>query len=166
MSNSAQVSGPTSPGGAAALAAPAPPVDLGTALAAADVEKGRQSARVCMSCHSFDQGGKDLTGPGLWSIVGRDIASHGAFKYSSAMTAAPGGWTYEELDRYLTSPAKAIPGNKMAFNGIRNAQARANVIAFLSTLSPSQVPFPKPKPPESAETPIQRSEAQPAAAGG
>jgi cytochrome c len=166
MSNIEKVSVPTSAEGSPGLVAPAPPVDLGTSLAAADVEKGRQSARVCMSCHTFDQGGKDLTGPGLWNIVGRDVASHGAFKYSSAIAAEPGNWTYEQLDRYLTNPAKAIPGNKMAFNGIRNAQARANVIAFLSTLSASRVPFPKAEAPKTIEPPTQRSEAAPAAAGG
>jgi cytochrome c len=166
MGNIEKATVPLSAEGSPVLAAPAAPVDLGTSLAAADVEKGKQSARVCTSCHTFDQGGQDRTGPGLWNIVGRDIAAHGAFAYSSALAAQPGDWTYEQLDRYLTNPAKAVPGNKMAFNGIRNAQARANVIAFLSTLSASRVPFPKAEAPKAVEAPTERSEAAPAAAGG
>ena len=143
MSNIEKVSVPASAEGPTALAAPEPEVDLATLLAAANVENGRQTARVCTSCHTFEQGGQDRTGPGLWSIVGREVASHGAFAYSSAFQAQTGSWTYERLDRYLASPARAVPGTKMAFSGIRRAQDRANVIAFLSTLSASPVPFPK-----------------------
>lgn len=144
MSNIEKVAVPTSVGGAAVVAAPAPQIDLATALAAADVEKGRKSAQVCTSCHTFDQGGQDRTGPGLWGVVGRDVASRPGFAYSSAMSAQGGDWTYERLDHYLAAPAKAVPGTKMAFAGIRKPQDRANVIAFLSTLSPSPAPFPKP----------------------
>ena len=133
-------------------AAPAPQVDLATALAAADVEKGRETARVCASCHTFDQGGQDRTGPSLWGVVGRDVASREAFAYSSAFIAQTGSWTFERLDHYLTNPAKAIPGNKMAFAGFRKAQDRANVIAFLRTLSASPVPLPKAERPTVVES--------------
>ncbi len=143
MTNIEKVAVPRSAEAPPALAAPAPQVDLPTALAAADVEKGRQTARVCTSCHTFEQGGQDRTGPNLWGIVGRGVASRGTFTYSSAFAAQTGSWTYERLDHYLTSPAKAVPGNKMAFAGLRRAEDRANVLAFLRTLSASPVPFPK-----------------------
>jgi len=146
MSNIEKVSVPRSAEEPAAPAAPpAPQVDLATALATADVQKGRQSATVCTACHTFDQGGPDRTGPNLWGIVGRDVASRRSFTYSAAFAAQSGAWTYERLDHYLTNPAKAVPGNKMGFGGFRKAEDRANVIAFLSTLSASRVPFPKPK---------------------
>lgn len=164
MSNIEKVVVPPSADGPPALAA-APQVDLATLLAAADVEKGRQTARVCTSCHTFERGGQDRTGPSLWSIVGRDVASRGTFAYSSAFAAQTGSWTYERLDRYLTSPAKAVPGNKMAFAGLRKAEDRANVIAFLSTLSASPVPFPKAEGPKIIEAPSQRSGAGSAAVG-
>jgi cytochrome c len=152
MSNIEKVTVPTSPEGSApALAAPEPQVDLATLLGSADAQKGRQTAQVCASCHTFEQGGPDRTGPNLWGVVGRPVASRKTFTYSAAFTAQTGGWTYERLDHYLTSPAKAIPGNKMPFAGIRKADDRANVIAFLSTLSASPVPFPK------AEKPSRRS---------
>jgi cytochrome c len=140
-----------------ALAAPTPQVDLATLLAAADVQKGRQTAQVCASCHTFDQGGQDRVGPGLWGVVGRNVASHGAFAYSSAIRTQTGSWTYERLDRWLTNPAKAVPGTKMAFAGLRKAEDRANVIAFLSTLSTSPVPFPKAEKPKIAETSPERA---------
>lgn len=161
MSNIGDVAVPASAAGPPALAAPPPQVDLATSLAAADVEKGRQTAQVCTSCHTFDQSGQDRMGPGLWGVVGRDVASHAPFKYSSALAAQTGSWSYERLDHYLTNPAKAVPGNKMAFAGLRKAEDRANVIAFLSTLSASPVPFPKAVGPKRIETP-QRSRAGPA----
>ncbi|MDB5447972.1 MAG: hypothetical protein JWQ97_3289, partial [Phenylobacterium sp.] len=164
MSNIEKVSVPRSAEGPPVLAAPAPPVDLGTALAAADVGKGRQTAQVCTSCHSFDQG-QDRTGPSLWGVVGRDVASRKTFTYSSAFAAQTGSWTYERLDHYLTNPAKAVPGNKMGFAGLRKAEDRANVLAFLRTLSASPVPFPKAERPKVTETPAHRSGAGSAPVG-
>lgn len=145
MDNIEKVSVASSAEAPAAAAAPAPQLDLGTLLAQADVAKGKQTAQVCTSCHSFDQSGQDRTGPGLWGVVGRTVASHPAFAYSSAFKAQTGAWTYERLDHYLANPAKVVPGNKMAFAGLRRPQDRANVIAYLSTLSASPVPFPKPE---------------------
>ena len=133
---------------AAGAAAPlaAVPVDLGTLLAGADPAKGQRTAQVCASCHTFDQGGANRVGPNLWGIVGRDIGGTGGFAYSSAVAGHPGAWTYEELDHWLTSPARTIPGTKMAFNGVRNPKDRANLLAYLGTLGGARVPYPAPKP--------------------
>jgi cytochrome c len=124
----------------------AAPVDLGTLLASADPARGERTAQVCASCHTFDQGGANRVGPNLWGIVGRDVGSEGGFAYSPAVAGHPGAWTYEELDHWLASPAKAIPGTKMAFNGVRNPKDRANLLAYLGTLGGARVPYPAPKP--------------------
>ena len=136
------------PVAATGIAAPvaAAPVDLGTLLASADASRGKGTAKLCASCHTFDQGGANRVGPNLWGIVGRDIGGAGGFAYSPAVAGHPGAWTYQELDRYLTSPARAIPGNKMAFNGVRNPKDRANLLAYLATLGGARVPYPSPKP--------------------
>ena len=131
-------------GAAPALAAA--PVDLGTLLASADAERGKGTAKLCASCHTFEPGGPNRVGPNLWGVVGRDIAGARGFAYSPAVAGHPGAWTYEELDRYLASPARAIPGNKMAFNGVRNPKDRANLLAYLATLGGARVPYPAPKP--------------------
>lgn len=146
MANIEKVSVPRSAEPAPVAAAPEPVADLGTLLAAADPAKGKQTAQVCTTCHSFDPN-QDRIGPSLYGVVGRGVATRKAtFSYSSAFAAQTGVWTYERLDHYLTNPAKAVPGNKMGFVGLRKAEDRANVIAFLSTLSASRVPFPKPEP--------------------
>ncbi len=131
---------------AVAPSAPKPQVDLGTLLAHADIAKGKQKAQLCVSCHTFDPSGPDRVGPNLWAIVGRDIAGHPGFAYSAAVTAAPGKWTYESLDRWLASPARDIPGTKMAFAGIRRPEDRANLLAYLGSLNSVPAPFPKPAP--------------------
>jgi cytochrome c len=129
---------------ARASARPVEEADLGTLLASADAAAGKGKARVCTSCHSMDAGGRNGVGPALWGVVGRNIASHGGFAYSPALSAQSGAWTYERLDSYLMSPARAIPGNKMAFAGLRRDEDRAAVIKYLASLSPGAPAFPAP----------------------
>lgn len=134
------------PAGGTATAAPAAPVDLGTLLAAADPARGESIARVCASCHTFEQGGPHRVGPNLWPVVGRPVADKPGYAYSRAIVDHGGVWSYEELDRYLASPARAIPGNKMAFNGIRNPRDRAHLLAYLGSLGGARLPYPAPAP--------------------
>lgn len=148
MSNIETVSVPRSAETPAPAAAPTPQLDLGALLSAADADKGRQTAQVCTSCHTFEQGGQDRMGPNLWGVVGRKVASHPGFAYSGALAAQGGAWTYERLDHWLTNPPKAVPGTKMAFAGLHKPEDRANVLAFLRTLSGSPVPLPKPEAPK------------------
>lgn len=132
----------------AASAPVQPVVDLGTLLSQADPHAGEQKARVCASCHDFAQGGANRIGPDLWGVVGRDIASRPGFSYSDAMSAQPGAWSYQRLFDYLESPARAVPGNKMGFAGMRRPEDRAAVIRYLATLGPSPPPLPQPQSPK------------------
>lgn len=135
---------------AQAVAKPAVVLDLGTLLASADPAVGKDKARVCASCHDFADGGPNRIGPNLWGVVGRDVASHGGFAYSSAMSAHHGIWTYEALFEFLGSPARSVPGTKMSFAGLRRPEDRAAVIKYLATLG-SAPPLPAPKVAAAAE---------------
>ncbi len=115
---------------------------LAMLLAAADVEKGMKVAKKCAVCHTFDQGGKNKVGPNLWNVIGRAMATVGGFSYSSSMKKAEGTWSFAGLDEFLTKPRTYMPGNKMAFPGLRKPTDRANVIAYLRTLSDSPQPLP------------------------
>lgn len=137
---------PVSAAGPDGPALAAAPVDLGTLLATADPAKGQSTGKICASCHTFDQGGANRVGPNLWAIVGRPVGGHAGFAYSPAISGHGGAWSYEELDRYLAGPARAIPGNKMSFAGIRNPKSRADLLAWLGTLNNTPAPFPAPKP--------------------
>ncbi|MFT3989173.1 c-type cytochrome [Aestuariivirga sp.] len=122
-----------------------PAVSLGTLLAAADPKKGEAVSKQCHACHSLDKGGPNLTGPDLWGVVGRKHASHEGFEYSAAMKAhAADAWTYQALFDFLKKPAAAIPGTKMTFGGIPKDTDRANLLAYLKTLSDAPVDFPAP----------------------
>jgi cytochrome c len=132
------------PGGGTGPAAAAP-VDLGTLLASANADRGANTAKVCLSCHTFEQGGPNRLGPNLWGVVGRPVGSKAGFAYSPAMASHGGSWTYETLDAYLTSPARAVPGNKMAYAGLRNPKSRADLIAYLARQGAGAPPFPPPQ---------------------
>jgi len=129
-----------------AAAAPAAPTvePISPLLAAANVDNGRQLAqKKCASCHNFAQGGPNGVGPNLWGIVGAPHARVAGFNYSAANRAlADKPWDYEALNAFLLRPSAAMPGTRMAFAGIGNAQQRADVIAFLRTLDTNPRPLP------------------------
>lgn len=119
-------------GAAAAPVQEAAP-DWGTVLASADVAAGKEVSHRCEQCHDISKGGANKIGPELWSVVERPRAHNPGFSYSSAMKAKGGTWTYDELFHFLKSPGSYIPGTKMSFAGLRSAQDRINVIAYLRT---------------------------------
>ncbi|MFL1461540.1 c-type cytochrome [Roseococcus sp. DSY-14] len=129
----------------AAAPAAAPAIEpIAPLLAAANVDNGRALAgRVCASCHSFTDGGRNGVGPNLWNIVNKGHAQVAGFNYSAANRAlAEKPWDYEALNQFIAAPARAMPGTRMAFAGLNSAQQRADVIAFLRSLSPSPAPLP------------------------
>ncbi|NKB19079.1 MAG: c-type cytochrome [Alphaproteobacteria bacterium] len=115
---------------------------IGPLLASANVEKGKKVANLCKACHTFNQGGKHKIGPALWEIVDRTMGGGDGYKYSSGMMAMKKKWGYEELNKFFVKPRKYIKGTKMAFVGIKKAKDRANLIAYLRSLSASPKPLP------------------------
>ncbi len=120
-------------------------VSLGTLLASADAAKGQAVAKNCAGCHDFTEGGPNKVGPNLYGIVGRKHAVHEGFSYSEAMAALKDkDWTYEALNEFILNPKGAIKGTKMAYGGLKKDADRANLLAYLATLSKTPVPFPAP----------------------
>ncbi len=116
---------------------------LAPLLAKADPKAGEAFAKtICMICHTVNEGGRSIIGPNLYNVVGGPHAHMQGFLYSEAMKAKTGPWTYEDLNRWLYKPAEYAPGTKMAFPGIPDAQLRANVIAWLRSLSAEPQPLP------------------------
>ena len=136
-----------------------PPIAL--LLQTADAKKGEATAKVCLTCHSFDKGGPNKIGPNLYGITGEKPAVVPGFTFSDAMQKKGGTWTYEDLYTFLKSPKAAVPGTKMTFAGLPKPTDRANVIAYLRTLSDS--PMAMPPPPAAAPAPA--AAASPAPAG-
>ena len=118
---------------------------IGTLLASADATKGAAEAKACQACHDLAKGGPNKTGPNLWDVVERPIGKHEGYSYSGGFAEKNGeNWTYDHLNTFLTNPKGFIGGTKMAFGGIKNDAKRANLIAYLATLSDSPKPFPAP----------------------
>jgi cytochrome c2 len=115
------------------------------ALNKADPAKGEQGVGLCKVCHSFEKGGPNMIGPGLYGVVGHEIAAHEGFKYSAALKDHGGEWTFESMDAWLENPAGFAAGTSMAFPGIKDLQKRADVIAYLNQNSDNPLPIPEPK---------------------
>jgi cytochrome c len=110
------------------------------AMAAGDAKRGAKLFGQCMACHST-QPGEHQTGPSLAHVWNRKAASvHGFMRYSEALKRAPLTWNEPALDQWLSNPAQMVPGTTMTFPGIKEAQARQDLIAYLKALDENKAP--------------------------
>ncbi|MGD0104853.1 MAG: cytochrome c family protein [Rhodopila sp.] len=108
--------------------------DAGGRARAADAVAGLAVFKSqCSICHSV-QAGRNITGPSLAGILGRKVGQAPNFHYSSANKESGLTWDEPTLDRYLTSPSTVVPHTLMTYPGLKDAEKRANLIAYLSTL--------------------------------
>ena len=102
---------------------------------AADVKKGKKVYRKCVACHSIKKGARHKIGPNLFGIVGSRSGNALGYTYSKAMKMANLTWDEATLDVFIKKPKKLIKKTKMSFAGIRTHDQRANLIAYLKTLT-------------------------------
>ena len=99
----------------------------------ADVDKGKKVFSKCKSCHKIDEK-INGTGPYLYGIVGRPIASLDDYTYSNILVEMKDKvWNEDELNGFLTKPSKYAPGTKMSYSGLSAEKDRANLVAYLKT---------------------------------
>jgi len=134
----------SSPGGSDGSAAPLTAATLGeqsvlpaaeylsqAPYAGADPENGQRLAQMCKACHTIGKGGVNMVGPNLYGFFGKPAASAERYSYSVALQEADFVWTPRALDAWLAQPARFLPGNRMSFPGVSQANDRADVIAYL-----------------------------------
>jgi cytochrome c len=108
-------------------------VPVHRAEAAGDPEAGAQVFRTCSACHTLEPGAH-RTGPSLAGVLGRRAGTaEGFHRYSDALRSADLVWREDTLNGFLANPQALLPGNRMTFPGITDAQARADLIAYLQT---------------------------------
>lgn len=99
------------------------------------VAAGKSAFAACVACHSVTPDGVSSIGPNLHGVVGRAAGSLAGFDYSDAMAGSGLTWDKGELDEFLANPSAKVPGTGMAAGAVTDANDRAAIIAYLTTLS-------------------------------
>ena len=129
------------PAGGKEAAAPSEPIEK--LLQTASVEKGAGAAKKCAARHTFEKGGPNRVGPNLYDILNEPKAAPSRnFNFSAALKGKGGTWTYDDLSKFIASPKGFAPGTAMSFAGIQKDSERADVVAYLRSLSENPAPLP------------------------
>jgi cytochrome c len=114
-----------------------------TLLKDASPEDGARLFRMCMPCHAGEKNAPHRIGSNLWGIVGSRKAAHPDYRYSAALKAKGGTWSYRDLAEYLHNPRTFAPGTSMSFAGMTDNRKIADLLVYLRTLSDKPAPLPK-----------------------
>ncbi|HSV27965.1 MAG TPA: c-type cytochrome [Candidatus Omnitrophota bacterium] len=87
----------------------------------------------CKACHKVEAG-KNGVGPSLFGVFGKKAGMAEGFKYSDAHKASGLTWDEATLSKYLADPKGTVPGNKMAFAGIKKPEDLKAVVEYLKTV--------------------------------
>jgi len=101
---------------------------------AGDAAAGEKAFIACKTCHVVEAGVNRI-GPSLHAIVGHPAGTVAGFKYSAANKDSGIVWSEAKLFQYLEAPQRVMPGTIMTYAGMKDPQARANLIAYLKTKS-------------------------------
>ena len=119
-----------------------------------DAQAGETVFRKCKSCHQVGDGASNRVGPHLNGVFGRRAGGLEGFAYSKSMTRAGVDgtiWEVRTLEAFLENPKSLVSGTKMNFRGLKSAEDRANVIAYLRDFSDKPANIPEASPTATAE---------------
>jgi len=100
----------------------------------------------CAACHSLEPD-RNMTGPSLADLWNRKAGGLASFpRYSQALKSSNVVWDDKTLDAWIADPQHVVPGKPMTFQGIKDAQQRTDLLAFLkSTTQVGQAARPAPR---------------------
>ena len=102
-----------------------------------DPTAGEQIYKRCQGCHSID---RNRVGPMHLGLFGRKAGSVAGFNYSKPMRESGIVWDEATLDKFLENPRGVVPGTKMTYAGVKDAQERADLIAYLKQATTPPAP--------------------------
>jgi len=97
------------------------------------MKRGKRVFLMCRSCHTLDEAGRHKVGPNLWGVFGSTAGARDGFRYSDVVKESGLIWSAETIEEWLVKPRDFLPGNKMAFRGVRKPEDRAALIAYLKS---------------------------------
>lgn len=118
---------------AAAAAPAAVPTAVPAAASAQQVESGRRLFARCAGCHEVGPTARNVFGPHLNGVLGRQAGSVPGYAYSPALKNARIVWDARRLAAFIDDPDEVVPGNKMRFFSFMNARQVADIVAYLGT---------------------------------
>lgn len=104
---------------------------------AQDVENGADVFKKCRACHQVGESAKNAVGPVLNGLIGRKAGTVDGFNYSDANKNSGFIWDEATFEKYIKDPRAAMPGNKMAFAGIKDPEDIKDLTAFLKQFDES-----------------------------
>ncbi|WP_297769110.1 c-type cytochrome [uncultured Roseovarius sp.] len=110
-----------------------------------DAEAGEAQFNQCKGCHQIGKGAEDRIGPHLNGLFGRRAAAHEDYRYSDSMERAGVDgliWDLRTLDAYIENPRALVSKTRMSYRGLKDEQARADLLAYLRRFSdnPANIP--------------------------
>ena len=111
----------------------APQIAGAQGIEGGDAEAGQRVFNQCRACHQVGENARNMVGPTLNNLFGRESASVEGYNYSQAMQDYDVTWNHDTFRTYIKDPRGEVPGTKMVFQGIKDDEQITNLIAFLET---------------------------------
>ncbi len=97
---------------------------------AGDPAAAEKDFNTCKACHVLDAETTRVA-PYLLGVIGRPAGTAEGFTYSPAMKESGIVWDEETIAEYVVDPRAYIPGNRMAFPGLKKQEDVTNLLAYL-----------------------------------